>query len=103
MAKNISPSIKAAILFAYLFLFFSVLIVGGGNDVKVNLSNPSVITSFKIIQGISSIIVFFIPALLFVVFTSEKKLGYLKLTGFKPIMGFVVVILVFALMPLINW
>ena len=78
-------------------------ISSGGSEVDVNLSNPSVITTFKLIQALSELIVFVIPALIFVVFTSDKKIAYLKLTGFKPIMALIVIILVFSLMPLINW
>src|ERR1035437_8460140 len=103
MAKNLSPPIKAIILFAYFSLIFMLTISSGGSEVDVNLSNPSVITTFKLIQALSELIVFVIPALIFVVFTSDKKIAYLKLTGFKPIMALIVIILVFSLMPLINW
>src|SRR3954462_13998947 len=103
MAKNLSPALKALILFIYLFSIFILTVLSGGSDVEVDLSNPAVITSFKIVQGFSELIIFIIPALLFVVFTSDKNLSYLKLTGSKPLMAVIVIILVFAVMPLINW
>jgi hypothetical protein len=103
MGKNLSPVNKTIILFSYFSLIFSLAVFSGGNDVNVDLSNPAVIVSFQVIQAFSELIVFIIPALLFVMFTSEKNLAYLKLTGFKPVMALITVFLVFALMPVINW
>ena len=103
MVKGLSPPIKAIILLAYFSLIFILTIISGGSDVDVDLSNPVVTSSFKIVQAFSAIILFIIPALLFVLFTSDTKLYYLKLIGFNPMLALIVIILVFAVMPVINW
>lgn len=69
-----------------------------------DISNPNVIKGMKISQAVSAILTFIIPALFFAWFASEKKLGYLKMNkGFHVVIGMAVMLLVFALMPIINW
>jgi uncharacterized protein len=103
MGKNLPPFSKALILFVYFSTIFMMAVLSGGSDTDVNLSNPEAITTFKLLQAFSELIVFIIPALLFVLFTSEKKIIYLKLTSFNPQFAFIVLLLVFSAMPLINW
>jgi uncharacterized protein len=69
-----------------------------------DFSNPAIIKGMRIAQGVSAILTFIIPALLFAWLGSEKKLGYLKLDQpFHPVVGMAVILLVFAAMPVINW
>ena len=76
------------------------------NDIAslTDFSNPNIIKGMKIAQAVSAILTFIVPAFLFAWFSSEKKIGYLKLNkGFNIIIGSAVVLLVFSAMPLINW
>lgn len=76
------------------------------NDIAslTNFSNPNIIKGMKIAQALNAIITFIVPACLFALFSSEKKLDYLKMqNGFHIVFGIVVVLLVFSAMPLINW
>ncbi len=69
-----------------------------------DFSNPNILKAMKIAQAASAILTFIIPSLFFAWLSSEKKIGYLKMnTGFHVVIGAVVIILVFTLMPLINW
>ena len=69
-----------------------------------DFSNPNIIKGMKIAQAVSAVLMFIIPTFLFAYFASEKKISYLKMNkGFSFFLGFAVVILVFTLMPLINW
>ena len=98
-----SPPIKAIILLAYLSLIFILTIVSADSDAELDLSNSVGTSSFIIMQALSVILLFMVPALLFVLFTSDKKLHYFKLIGFNPALALIVIILLFAIMPLINW
>ena len=69
-----------------------------------DFSNPNIIKGMKIAQAVSVLFAFIIPSFLFAYYSSEKKFFSLKMNiGFKMVSGIVVVILVFGLMPLINW
>jgi uncharacterized protein len=103
MGKNLSPANKAIILFVYCSVLFASAISIGGSDTNFKTVSPEGLTSFKLLQAMSTFIIFIIPAFLFVIFTSDKKIGYLKLQGFKPLLLLIVFMLVLFLMPLINW
>lgn len=69
-----------------------------------DFSNPNIVNGMKIAQMVSVLFAFIIPSFLFAYYSSEKKISYLKMnTGIKVMSGILVVILVFAGMPLINW
>lgn len=69
-----------------------------------DFSNPNIIKGMKIAQALSAVLIFIIPSFLFAYFSSEKKISYLKINkGFPSIIGIAVIILVFTIMPLINW
>lgn len=67
-------------------------------------NNPRVIQGMKVAQGVSAVITFIIPALLFAWLSSEKKIGYLKLNKSMDLASAgAAALLVLALMPLVNW
>ncbi|MBI3502155.1 MAG: CPBP family intramembrane metalloprotease [Bacteroidetes bacterium] len=69
-----------------------------------DVSNPKLITGMKIAQAVSVLFTFILPAFLFAHFTSEKKTGYLQMNkGFPLMIGITVILLVFSVMPAINW
>lgn len=104
MAKNVSPVIKAGILFFYLAVLMVVTSLGGDGDLgKIDLTNPTMVMVLKITQVISVIFLFIAPTLFFVFFTSEKRLRYLKLNTFNLAAGVATVTLVLTVMPFINW
>lgn len=104
MGKNVSAPVKAAILLFFLLVVFSMTALDSGESLKgFDLENPATVTMLKLTQAISALLIFIIPAVVFALFTSEKKLGYLKLNSFSLFHGAAVLVLVFAAMPLINW
>ena len=69
-----------------------------------DFSNPRIVQGMKIAQAVSVLFTFILPSILFAWFCSEKKISYLKINkGFHIIFGIVVILLVFVVMPLINW
>ena len=115
--QNFHPSAKFFLLLALFVIFLFVgeiiqlLIFISTSDIKsinelANLSflskiNPNIL---KLSQALSVIVSFIIPAFLFSYFSSAEKSSYLKLNkGFSLALGISVVILVFSVMPIINW
>lgn len=91
---------------AQVLIIFPFAEMKSMNDIAslTDFSNPNIIKGMKIAQAVSAIMTFMIPALLFAWFSSEKKLSYLKVDkGFSLTSGIVVLMLVFAAMPVINW
>ncbi|MBI4930161.1 MAG: CPBP family intramembrane metalloprotease [Bacteroidetes bacterium] len=69
-----------------------------------DFSNPNIVKGMKIAQAVSVLFAFIIPSFLFAFYSSEKKISYLKINkGFSAVIGIVVILLVFAVMPVINW
>jgi hypothetical protein len=116
--ERFHPASKFLLLIGLFLLFLGVtsvlqvVILASYSDIKSikdiaklsDFSNPDIIKAMKIAQAASVILTFIIPALFFAWFSSEKKIGYLKMNkGFHAVIGIVVVMLVFTLMPLINW
>ncbi|MFH1004686.1 MAG: CPBP family intramembrane glutamic endopeptidase [Bacteroidota bacterium] len=113
--QNTHPAAKLLILLGVFLFFLSIssiiglFVVSDGlhsmNDISqmTDYSNVTILKSIKIVQAISIIGSFIIPSLLFVYFTSEKKFSYLKLNDFRFLSGIIVLLLVFAVMPFINW
>lgn len=104
MGKNVSPPIKALILLLFLGVVFSLTALDSGETAKsLDLTNPGMVMILKITQAVSALIIFIIPALVFVFFTSGERLRYLKLGGFNLTTGIAAILLVFSAMPVINW
>lgn len=104
MGKNIEASVKAFILLFFLALVFSLTALDDGNSLDgFNLSDPATVMTLKLTQALSALIIFIIPTIIFVFFTSEKKIGYLQLTSFNPVQAVAAIALVFTAMPVINW
>lgn len=104
MGKNVSAPVKAAILLLFLLLIFTLTALDSGDSLKgFDLENPATVMMLKFSQAISALLIFIIPTIVFVLFTSEKKLGYLRLNRFNSILGVAALTLVFTAQPVINW
>ena len=69
-----------------------------------DFSDPNLITGMKIAQAVSVLFMFIIPAFFFAYLTSEQKIYYLKINkGFPVFLATGVILLVFSVMPFINW
>jgi len=91
---------------AQVLILFPFADMKSMNDIAslTDYTNPNIIKGMKLAQAASAIIMFIIPALLFAWMSSEKKISYLKMNkGFNIQLGLIVLLLVFAAMPLINW
>lgn len=129
--RQLHPSAKFFLLLG-LFLFclsisslMQMLIILPYADLKSisdlakleDFSNPNLLKGLKIAQAVSVLFSFIIPSLLFAYMAAPSRNGEGNiaapfqspfrdlglLTGFKMISGIYVVILVFAVMPFINW
>lgn len=120
-----SQLVIAVLLLGLSFVLFGVLQIviykaNGINpfDARPDLSNPHVLNVVKLVQGISSIIVFMIPAFLAMVITYRGRYGYFL--GFRKaqrmnmyVLAFMIVFLAFPFtfllgelnqrIPLSNW
>lgn len=95
--------IKLILLLLYISILGVVSILGG-DDSALNFDNPNTVTLFKVLQGVSVIMVFVLPALVFAFFWTKKRISYLGVSE-KPSL---LVLLIGGLgmmlaMPLINW
>ena len=98
------PWLKLSFLFLYIFALATLTVLGGDADVAMNLDNPNTIATLKIIQGLSVLVVFVFPAVLFAVFWTNSRIHYLGITK-SPAIGTLVcagIGMLFA-MPMINW
>jgi len=104
LCLGIASVLQVLILLPYSGLQLKDLADGQKLSLLQDFSNPNIIKGMKIGQAVSVLFIFIIPSFLFAYYSSEKKISYLKMnTGFKMISGIIIVILVFAVMPLINW
>jgi len=96
--------LKLTVILVWLFIYGLLNVLGGNNDVALNLDNPAVIALLYIGQVIGIIILFIAPTILFSVFWTKSRLEY---TGIKTkpalaslIIGAVGILLA---LPMINW
>ncbi len=96
--------LKLTVILVWLFIYGLLNVLGGNNDVALNLDNPAVIALLYIGQVLGIIILFITPTLLFSVFWTKSRLGY---TGIKTkpalaslLIGAVGILLA---LPMINW
>lgn len=96
--------LKLTVILVWLFIYGLLNVLGGNNDVALNLDNPAVIALLYIGQVIGIIILFIAPTILFSVFWTKSRLEY---TGIKTkpaltslIIGAVGILLA---LPIINW
>jgi len=96
--------LKLTVILVWLFIYGLLNVLGGNNDVALNLDNPAVIALLYIGQVLGIIILFIAPTLLFSVFWTKSRLGY---TGIKTkpalaslLIGAVGILLA---LPMINW
>ncbi|HEX8516658.1 MAG TPA: CPBP family intramembrane glutamic endopeptidase [Bacteroidia bacterium] len=96
--------IKLAALLAFMFLYGALNVMGGDNDLNLNFDNPNVLVFLKIVQAISVVILFILPAVLIALFWTKKKIHYLGITV-KPRAASLLVagLGIVCAMPLINW
>jgi membrane protease YdiL (CAAX protease family) len=95
--------IKLTLLLLYIGILGTVSVLGG-DDSALNFDNPNTVTLLKVLQGVSVIMVFVLPALVFAFFWTKKRFSYLGVSS-KPSIG-VLLIGGFGMMlamPLINW
>jgi membrane protease YdiL (CAAX protease family) len=95
--------IKLILLLSYIGLLGVVSILGG-DDSALNYDNPNTVMLMKVLQGVSVIMVFVLPALAFAFFWTKKRISYLGVSE-KP--SFLVLLVtgigMFLAIPLNNW
>lgn len=90
------------LLFIFSLGFLSAL--GEQGDMDLNVDNPKTILILKILQGISSILVFIVPSLLFALFWTNSKISYLGITTKTNVSTlFIAATGMLMALPLINW
>lgn len=96
--------LKLSFLLIYIFALGSLTVLGGAEDIPLNLDNPNTIATLKIIQGISVLVIFVFPAVLFAAFWTKPRIHYLGITK-RPAIATLIIAgigMLFA-MPMINW
>lgn len=95
--------IKLILLLLYIGVLGIVSILGG-DESALNLDNPNTIALLKVLQGVSVIMVFVLPALVFAFFWTKKRIAYLGISN-KPHLTvfFLAGVGMLMAMPLINW
>ena len=96
--------LKLVVILLWLFLYGLVTVLGSGNDIALNLDDPKVIVLLYVGQVIGVLILFIAPTLLFSIFWTKSRIGYLGLSS-KPAFTTLVIGalgILFAL-PMINW
>jgi uncharacterized protein len=98
----------AGFIVSYLIMGLLALFLGLGDGItagKLDWTDPHVVSSMKIIQAVSSILIFFLPAFLFALIVGYRKplelLG-LRATPFK-IMYLLAVIGILVAFPFVFW
>ncbi|MDQ3048894.1 MAG: CPBP family intramembrane metalloprotease [Bacteroidota bacterium] len=97
--------LKLTVIIGYLLLYVLLNLVGDtGGPLPFNLDNPGTVMIIKILQAITVIVIFILPALLFAKYWTSGGWTYLGLTT-RP--GFATMLFagigMLAAMPLINW
>jgi uncharacterized protein len=96
--------LKLSILMCFMLIYGVLTVSAGDGDINLNFNDPNVIILLKVLQAVSVIILFILPAVLIAVFWTKKKISYLGITT-KP--SFITMILagvgILTAMPLINW
>jgi membrane protease YdiL (CAAX protease family) len=90
-------------LLTYLLVFMSFAFYSAGEPVFYDLSNTTLLLSLKLMQLVSVLIVFALPAFLFAQFFTNEKASFLKLNfRVKPITLLLSGLLFIVALPLIN-
>jgi membrane protease YdiL (CAAX protease family) len=96
--------IKLIVLLSWLFLYGLLSVLGGGNDVTLNLEDPKVVVLLYVGQVAGVFVLFIIPTLLFSLFWTKSKLGYLGLSKKTAISSlFIGSLGILLALPVINW
>ncbi|MCC6837877.1 MAG: CPBP family intramembrane metalloprotease [Bacteroidia bacterium] len=96
--------LKLSLIFLYILAYGFLNVIGGDGELGFNMDNDSVITMLKVMQAVSVILVFILPALLFAAFWTKPRIHYLGITK-KPLFSTIILAAVGMVMamPMINW
>lgn len=96
--------IKLTLLLLFMFAYGLLNIVGSEGEVNLNMDNPDMLLMLKILQAISVIVIFILPAVLIATLWTTPKFHYLGITK-KPAIStlFLAGIGILMAMPAINW
>lgn len=104
MFKTLSPARFLFVVGFYFALIFAISVIGSIDNRTIDLSSKSMILMMQLLQTISVLILFIVPAVFFVLLFTDEKLGYLKLNTFSNFRFFILsVLLVVVALPLINY
>lgn len=91
-------------LLLYLLLIATITVSSSATDGNYDFSNPSFVLSLKLMQIVSVMLIFILPAFLFTLFLTKEKLLYLQLHKKVQIQSiFYVLLIIVSMAPLINW
>jgi membrane protease YdiL (CAAX protease family) len=96
--------VKLIVLLLFMFMYGVLNVVGGDSDLNLNFDNPNTVFFLKILQAISVILIFILPAVLIAVFWTRPKFSYLGLNN-KPHSKTLLLagLGILCAMPVINW
>jgi len=96
--------LKLISILSFIFSLGVLTVLGERGDIDMNMDDPKTILVLKLLQGVSSILIFIIPSILFAVFWTEAKISYLGIVK-KPFFSTLFIASTGMLLglPLINW
>jgi len=96
--------LKLIIILLYILAYGFLNVIGSENELNLNLDNESMLNMLKILQAVSVIFVFILPAILFATLWTNKKIHYLGVTTRPALISIVLAgVGMLLAMPLINW
>jgi membrane protease YdiL (CAAX protease family) len=72
--------LKLLVVLSFISILGYVTIIGENNDLDMNLDSAKTILLLKVLQGVSSILIFVVPSFLFALFWTKPKISYLGIT-----------------------
>lgn len=104
MFKALSPLRFFVVVMIYFVLLLGITIWSSVGDMSVDMANKETLFLMKVAQAVSVIMVFILPACMFVLFFSTDKLHYFLLHRSPPFLFIVIsCVLIITALPLIAY
>ncbi len=100
----LNKALKLGSIFTYLFIIGLLVVLSAGESISLDGYDKSDLIILKLSQIVSSILIFIVPAILFVYLLTEEKLRYFQLQSVPKLSAIIYsIVLMLASLPLINW
>jgi uncharacterized protein len=96
--------LKLSILLFFMLIYGVLTVSAGDGDINLNFDDPNVLIMLKVLQAVSVVILFILPAVLIAALWTNQKISYLGVIT-RPALTTMLLagVGILAAMPLINW